>query len=558
MCICFESRTCKKLVEKLPRSLYKYGRNFVFNFYSCKGVISDNFSFSILSEDQVLKYLTKLSVNKSTGLDGIPSKFVRDSASIIACPLTHIINLSLVQGVVPDDLKSARVVPLFKKNDKTEVGNYRPVSILCILSKIFERVVYDQVDLYLNDKNLLYKFQSGFRKRFSTDTCLIHLSDYIKFEMDKGHFVGMILLDLQKAFDTVDHSILLMKLEGLGLGQDILRWFRSYLSERKQLVDVAGTFSQPCNITCGVPQGSILGPLLFLIYVNDMSAVVKNKLLLYADDSAIMVSGKNISCIEKYLTEDLEMVSHWLVDNKLSLHLGKTESIIFGSKQKLKSKSELSVTCNGQVINSTDSVKYLGATLDQSLTGEYMAKSIIQKANARLKFLYRKRAYLTAHTKRLLVSALIQCHFDYACSFWFHGLTKFWKDKLQVTQNKLVRFVLDLDYRSHIDNKHFISLDWLPVSKRVEQITLCHVFKIKNDLCPDYMSQHFVTQNSVHSYRTRSSQNGSFVPPKVKGFGIKSFSYLGCKLWNLLPPKIRDVPCLTKFKRAVKDHFLKS
>ena len=344
--------------------------------------------------------------------------------------------------------------------------------------------------------------------------------------MDKGHFIGMVLLDLQKAFDTVDHSILHMKLEALGLGQDILCWFRSYLSQRQQLVDVSGTFSQPRTITCGVPQGSILGPLLFLIYVNDMSAVVKNKLLLYADDSAVMVSGKNRSSIEKDLTEDLELVSHWLVDNKLSLHLGKTESIIFGSKQKLKSNKELHITCNGKVISSTSSVKYLGATLDQNLTGISMASSIIKKANARLKFLYRKRAYLTDYTKRLLVLSLIQCHFDYACSFWYHGLNSFWKNKLQVTQNKLIRFVLNLDHRSHIDRQHFASLNWLPVSKRVDLITLSHVYKIKNGQSPDYMLEHFVTQDSVHSYGTRSSQHGSFVPPKVKGFGLKSFAYL--------------------------------
>ena len=213
------------------------------SFYLNKGVVPNSYSFSLVSENRVLGYLKNLSAKKATGLDGIPSRFVRDGASVIACPLTHVINLSLIQGVVPEDLKSARVVPLFKKNDKTEVGNYRPVSILTILSKVFERVVYDQMESYLNQKRLLYKFQSGFRSRFSTDTCLIHLTDFIKFQMDQGHYVGMILLDLQKAFDTVDHGILLMKLESLGLSKDVTRWFQSYLSDRQQLVDVSGTKS---------------------------------------------------------------------------------------------------------------------------------------------------------------------------------------------------------------------------------------------------------------------------------------------------------------------------
>ena len=250
------------------------------------------------------------------------------------------------------------------------------------------------------------------------------------------------------------------------------------------------------------------------------------------------------------------MVSHWLVDNKLSLHLGKTESIIFASKHKLKSAKNLNITCNGQVINSTSSVKYLGATLEQTLSGESMASAVIKKANARLKFLYRKQAYLTDHSKRLLVSSLIQCHFDYACAYWYHGLTKFGKDKLQVTQNKLIRFLLNLEYRSHIDKQHFALLGWLPVSKRVDQISLCHVFKINQGQSPKYMSHYFVKQSSVHAHGTRSSKNDSYAPPIVKSFGLKSFSYIGCKLWGMLPPEIKQINCLNKFKTAVKRHLL--
>ena len=189
-----------------------------------------------------------------------------------------------------------------------------------------------------------------------------------------------------------------------------------------------------------------------------MSAVVKNKLLLYADDSGILVSGKCKSDIEHALKEDLRLVSQWLVDNKLSLHLGKTESILFGSKHRLKSNSSLDITCNGTVINPTSSVKYLGATIDQSLSFDTMARSVLQKANARLKYLYRKKDFLTQHTKKLLIMSLIQCHFDYCCSIWYPGLTQVLKHKLQVTQNKLIRFALNLDARSHVGPQHFRSL----------------------------------------------------------------------------------------------------
>lgn len=552
----FYTTVASKLVERLPESVNKFGKSFVNSFYRNKGVMPNSYSFSVVSENKVLGYLNRLSTNKATGLDGIPSRFVRDGASIIACPLSHVINLSLIQGTVPDDLKSARVVPLFKKNDKTEVGNYRPVSILTIISKIFERVVYDQVESYLDQNKLLYKFQSGFRSRYSTDTCLIHLTDYIKFQMDKGHFVGMILLDLQKAFDTVDHSIVLMKLEALGLCQDITRWFQSYLSDRKQLVDVSGTLSSYAHISCGVPQGSILGPLLFLIYVNDMSGAIDEKLLLYADDSAILVSDNNVSNIESLLQKELTVVSEWLIDNKLSLHLGKTESILFGSQRRLKSKSALNISCKGTVIEAKDTVKYLGAVLEQSLSGENMVRSIIQKANARLKFLYRKQRFLNFKTKKLLVMSLIQCHFDYACSFWYPGLTQLLRNKLQITQNKVIRFVLKLGPMSHIGPDVFRSLGWLPVSKRVDQIVLNHVFKIKSGNSPDYMTEHFVPRSSVHSYGTRFRENGCFSLPKVKGFGKKTFAYRGCTLWNDLPTNIKSISRHQNFKTAVKTHVL--
>ena len=411
-------------------------------YYQKLGARKNAFGFSLVSEEKVLKYLFKLGANKATGLDGIPSRFIKDSAGSVTMPIAHIINLSIITGVVPDDLKSARVVPLFKKNDNTETGNYRPVSILNIVSKVLERVVYDQFESYLLQNKLIFEYQSGFRRGFSTSTCLTHLSDHIRFQIDKRNFTGMVLLDLQKAFDTVDHGVLLIKLEAIGLDADGLRWFRSYLSDRTQLVDVHGTCSSFANVTYGVPQGSILGPLLFLIYVNDMAGAINEKILLYADDTAILVSDKHANTIEARLGTTLGTVSVWLIDNKLSLHLGKTESILSGTKRKLSNSTALNMSCNGTNIKSKSSVKYLGATIDNSLSGDAMAFGIIQKANCRLKFLYRNAKFLNRYVKRMLASSLIQCHFDYGCTSWFSGLSCKLKSKLQTTQNKIIRFVM--------------------------------------------------------------------------------------------------------------------
>ena len=360
------------------------------------------FSLHRVSEECILKHLKSLNKSKSTGLDGIPAKFLNDSAENIfrIRQIAYIVNLSITSSKVPSALKNAKVVPLYKKEDKFNVGNYRPVSILCSISKILERVVYDQLEKYLKEKNLVYEYQSGFRSYFSTDTCLIHLTDYIKEEISCGNYVGMVLIDLRKAFDTVNHSILCSKLKSIGLNSSSVSWFESYLNHRFQLVDVNGTKSEFKEITCGVPQGSILGPLLFNLYVNDMVSSVDCKLLLYADDSCLIVSHKDKYTIERKLTTELQNLSNWLVDNKLSLHLGKTESILFGSKRKLKKFSSLNISCNGITIESKNQVKYLGVILDQSLDGNLMASSVLNKASSRLKFLYRQGKYLHKSSKK--------------------------------------------------------------------------------------------------------------------------------------------------------------
>ena len=205
---------------------------------------------------------------------------------------------------------------------------------------------------------------------FSTPDFRSFLSDKIRFNMDSGLFTGVVLIDLQKAFDTVDHGILASKLHAMGIDRPAVTWFESYLSERKQFVEMNNSHSSKHgNVTCGVPQGSILGPLLFTIYVNDMVSSVKCDLFLYADDSALVISGKNPKSIEASLGQELESLSIWLEENRLSLHLGKTESILFASKRKLRKHKELSVSCNGINVKPKKCVKYLGVNLDQDLSG---------------------------------------------------------------------------------------------------------------------------------------------------------------------------------------------
>ena len=202
------------------------------------------------------------------------------------------------------------------------------------MSRILERAVHSQLSEHLEKHGLLFENQSGFRSGYTTDSCLIGLTDYIKAELGKGNLVGMVLIDLQKAFDTVDHSILREKLQAIGVSST--SWFESYLSNRRQCVEVGGTRSEFLPVSCGVPQGSILGPLLFLIYINDMNISLTCRLSLYADDSALLFAHRDAEVISKCLSGELSKCKSWLVDNRLSLHVGKTEALLFGTKRRLK------------------------------------------------------------------------------------------------------------------------------------------------------------------------------------------------------------------------------
>ena len=355
----------------------------------------------------------------------------------------------------PDAFKTAKVKPLFKKGSKTDPSNYRPISVLPLLSKAFEKLVLDQTEDFLSLNKVLYEYQSGFRKNHSTDTCLSFLNDKILKGFDDGLVTGMILIDLQKAFDTINHDILLKKLSIIGFSDHTVNWFQSYLSNRKFTVNLENSFSEVSNISCGVPQGSILGPLLFLIYANDIPIAVKCNLFLYADDTCLVFQNKDVSDIEKQLNEDFANICDRFVDNKLSIHFGedKNKSILFTSKCKIKKLQKLEIIYNKIRIKQHSQVTYLGCILEETVSGESMAHNVISKVNVRLKFLHGKNKYLISDLRRLLWNPLIQPHFDYAYSAWYPNLSKKLKNRIQTSQDKCIRFCLQLEKMSHIFKK---------------------------------------------------------------------------------------------------------
>ena len=340
---------------------------------------------------------------------------MKDEINILAKPISKICNLSIKYFVFPKYCQVAKLKPLYKKGSTTLPRNYWQISLLPLISKTIEKVIHDQTQAFLNENKILYRFQSGFRKNVSTDSCFSDLNNKIATGFESGLYTGIIIIDLQKAFDTINHEILINKMEYLGFSKDAILWFKSYLSNRKIKVNLNKTFLKPGKPLCGLPQGSILGPLLFLLYINDITQAVKCELLLYADDTCPIFN--DIKEIEIQLCKNFSLICDWFVDNKLSIHFGedKTKSVLFSSKLRIKKASPLNILYKDIKIKQYTKVTYFSCILGKTHFGRSMVTHVINKVNFRLRFLYRQKKFLEIPLRRLLCNTMIR-FFDYACN----------------------------------------------------------------------------------------------------------------------------------------------
>ena len=483
---------------------------------------------------EVSKIIRALNSKKSSGHDGLNSILIKSLGDEISLPLTLIINNSLSSGIVPDDMKLAKVVPLFKSKNKQLFTNYRPISLLPVFSKILEKVVHKRLYSFLLMNKILYPRQYGFRHGHSTcDAVLDFTHDMLEALENRESSIG-VYLDLSKAFDTLDHGVLLKKLSHYGIRGTTLKWFKSYLINRKQYVLFSGGKSNVHRMPTGVPQGSVLGPLLFIVYTNDIPSVLTHtKAILYADDTTLYASSLNVRDLFEHVTQDLHNLTDWFRANKLSLNTSMTKYMWFNEPNNYYNKENdpLCITLENETLDRVRNTKFLGITIDDSLKWdkhiEYCRKKIaggIYALNSS------KRTLSTEHLK-MLYNSIIQPYLTYGNILWGNALQKY-IHPLEVQQNKAMRCIYGVKYNASAT----------PLYKRANVLKLkdSHALQLAklaycytcNDL-PSPMRKMLEKRSNICNRETRQTFN--LVLPKIRTSAARrSFMFECPKVWNAI------------------------
>ena len=499
--------------------------------------------------DEVVKIINQLDIKKSGDIYNISPEIVKLSNQVVADALSIIFNRCIREGHFPDALKMAKIIPIHKGDSVLSVSNYRPISLLPIFSKIMERLIYNQFIEYIDKHKILSELQFGFQKNKSTEQAISSIVSNITNSLSNKHSSYCIFLDFAKAFDTVNHEILVDKLSFYGVHGSTLALFKSYLSNRTQVVEVNGKISEEGTIKHGVPQGSILGPLLFLLYINDISQSSEIlKFFLFADDTTVFYSADpSDPNTEQILNSELEKVSCWLAANKLSLNVKKSNFLHFHHGNSKKNKLEIKI--NGTKVEEKENTKYLGTFIDNNLTWKTQIQHIKSRLARGIGLISRIRYFVDEACLLKMYHSFVQSHVNYNILNWSCTNTSF-LDPIDKKLEKAIRIIsfspTKYDHTPPLFKEHKI----LPLSELITLRKASLMWKVVNGYLPDILTKLF-TPNLHNQHR--------FVLPHPKNNHEKLLLvYSSIKAWNTAPDDMKKITFYSSFVKKFKEQLLDS
>ena len=512
---------------------------------------ANSFFWLPITKYEILDLILSLSKNKASGYDEVPVKLLQEAAEYVCEPLSYIFNISLSAGIFPDDLKIAKVIPLFKKGEKDKPSNYRPISVLPIVSKIFEKLVNARLITFLENNNVLFEHQYGFRRGYSTKHSLVNLMDQISKCVDNKQVTLGIFLDFAKAFDTIDHDILLQKLQHYGIRGLPLKWFSNYLVNRKQYVFLDGSKSEKEDILCGVPQGSVLGPTLFVIYINDLPKSSSYfHFRLFADDSNLFHTFEsglhNINLTES--NDNLFDVVQWCDANKLTINHNKTKYVLFKNRRYCINVQGV-LDIKGNILQKVNCANFIGINIDEHLTWKHHIDEICKKIRKDVGIIYKLRHFVTRQVLMMIYNAFILPHITYGIEVWGGTYTTY-LNQIFVIQKRAVRA---MTFKNHMDHSMplFYECKILDLYKLYHLMICTYMYDLIHGTTPDDISLY--CSYIGHCYETKQKINKNLVIWLAKtNIGKQCISHSGPLNWNLLENDIRNSLSRSTFRRKLK------
>lgn len=504
------------------------------------------FNHPEITESEVSDVLKILKLGKACGSDLVSHNMLKNTANTINRPLKILFNMSLRNRCFPSSWKEATVIPLFKKGDRHEVSNYRPVSLISCLGKVFERIVFKHMYNYLLENNLFYNLQSGFLPQHTTVYQLIEMYDSICSALESKKHVCFVFCDISKAFDRVWHKGLITKLGAYGFKGEFLHWINNYLFNRKQQVLISNNRSNFSNINAGVPQGSVLGPLLFLIYINDIADDLESLARLFADDTSMAHSSSNLTEIEDTLNRDLARINEWSKMWLTTFNPSKTEVLFISNTENANS---ISLQFDGTILQPVDSHRHLGVIFSSNAKWQTHINAIFDSCMKKVNVMRKFKYILNKHVLLRIYKCFILPVLEYACEVW-DGCTEIDKQRLESVQLEAARISSGLPIYASKESIYF-ETDLVPLAFRREQRKLTLFYKMHNNLVPSYL-YNLLPETVSQASRYPLRNNDNYTIPKHR-LTLTSLSFIPStiKLWNSLDTNTRNSQSVASFKNSI-------